>query len=129
MQTLPHTAQRAAGPPSQLRAPGLALLARPSPSRAMGPIVLSGILAAVGCSKPATQGYECRCEYLTDTDVPGIQDVRVCAGESEDPKPIAAECAASLGVGQVERCTCPESSEPCGGAKCEQAAARDTASQ
>lgn len=78
----------------------------------------------VACSKPATQSYECRCEYLTDTDLPGVQDVRVCAAVDEDPKPIAAECATGLGVGQVERCTCPESPEPCGGPKCEQAAAR-----
>lgn len=82
-------------------------------------------LVASGCAKPATQSYECRCEYTTDTDVPGVQDVRVCAAEGEDPKPIAAECATDLGVGQVGKCTCPEVAEPCDGPKCEQAAARD----
>lgn len=86
-----------------------------------------GVLALfAACSKPAPLGYECRCTYLTDTDVPGVQDVRVCAAEGADPKPIAAECTQSLGVGQVEKCECPSAAEACDGPPCEQAAARSS---
>lgn len=84
-----------------------------------------GVVAA--CGPPDQKlGYECRCDYVTDTDVPGVQDVRVCAGEKEDPKNVAGECAQGLGVGQVTTCTCPPSKDPCDGPACEQAAAKES---
>ncbi len=91
------------------------------PALAAAP-ALAVTLAACNDPKPS-HSYECRCEYVTDTDVPGIQDVRVCVPEGTDPRSTAAECAQGLGVGHVDRCTCPASTEPCTGPACEQAAA------
>lgn len=85
-------------------------------------LALTVTIPACDDAKPS-HSYECRCEYVTDTDVPGIQDVRVCVPEGTDPKSAAAECAQGLGVGHVDRCTCPASNEPCTGPTCEQAAA------
>lgn len=82
----------------------------------MGPLVstrLWGVALAVvsfpGCEAPRREIAFCRCTYLTDTDVPGVQEVEVCSewdGAQNDGEARAAECAGAMGVGHVERCAC-----------------------
>lgn len=103
-----------------------------SPPRCLNLTEMAGVMLlitlAAGCSsEPATQSYECHCDYLTDTDGVGVIDVRVCVAESANPVPRAAECAQGQGVGQVNGCKCPGVAEPCIGEVCEQAAARPSA--
>ncbi len=87
-------------------------------------VAVALVIGAAACSDPATTSYECRCDYVTDTDVPGVLDVRVCVGPKDDPAPRAAECAQAQGVGAVSSCKCPQPGEVCSGQVCEQAAAR-----
>jgi len=96
-------------------------------SRWLLAVSLAAVAACAACGpRDQKMSYECRCDYVTDTDVPGVQDVRVCAGANEEPKSVASECAQGLGVGQVNGCMCPASKDPCDGPACEQAAAKES---
>lgn len=100
----------------------------PWPCRALVVLSLVGVGGPVGCdSRVPTQAYVCHCSYTTDTDVPGVLDVRVCVAPGDAPVGAAGECAVGMGVGHVEVCRCEDEPTACVGDRCEQAAQRDPA--
>ncbi|MBL9024651.1 MAG: hypothetical protein JNL21_20820 [Myxococcales bacterium] len=80
-------------------------------------LVLS-IGLATGCVNTPREAFDCSCQYLTDTDVPGEQRAAVCVDSGAAPEGAAAECVAGMGVGHVERCTCDKSERVCASERC-----------
>ncbi len=97
-----------------------------SPFRASNRWVLSVACSLwVACDAgPPRLLHSCRCDYLTDTDVPGQLAVDVCASTQPKAEDDAVECSAAMGVGHAERCVCTASTESCAASLCQQTAAR-----
>lgn len=82
---------------------------------ALAALILS---LAVGCEAHPREAFDCRCQYLTDTDVPGEQATPVCVERGGSPESAASECVSGMGVGHVEKCACQKADRPCGAARC-----------
>lgn len=83
-----------------------------------GRILLLLLLSPVGCETPPREAFDCRCHYLTDTDVPGDQKASVCVERGAAPESVGSECVSGMGVGHVEACACERADRPCGAARC-----------
>jgi hypothetical protein len=94
---------------------------RASPLALVAAIV--GSTTLVACDEPARVEASCRCSYTTDTDVPGVIDVVVCA-EPAGASAEGADCATALGVGHVERCACETTADACAKRACGHATER-----
>lgn len=81
------------------------------------------LLVACDAGAPR-QVYACRCDYVTDMDVPGQLLVDVCAASQPKAEDEAVECSTAMGVGHAERCVCAISNEACAASLCQQTAAR-----
>lgn len=77
------------------------------------------LLLAAGCeTRTPREAYDCTCNYLTDTDVPGEQKTAVCVEQGKQPESAASECVAGMGVGHIEKCTCTKQARPCAEKTC-----------
>jgi hypothetical protein len=77
------------------------------------------LLAALGgCDRGGSGGaplgtFRCRCNTLTDTDVPGTKDVYVCTQTEERALAKAKSCAQGRTQLTVQSCKCGVVSESC----------------
>ena len=81
---------------------------------------LIAALVASACDRGAARdAFDCTCNYLTDTDVPGEQTTPVCVEPGKRPESAASDCVAGMGVGQVEKCSCTRTERVCSAGACE----------
>lgn len=76
-----------------------------------------------GIAAPSERGlYDCTCDYLTDTDLTGLERVRVCADDLDEAVQRGRGCAYRHAPGTVSRCTCvPDRKYDCADDECRSA--------
>jgi hypothetical protein len=86
---------------------------------------LALVTSAGGCDQARRTRFDCSCNYITDTDVPGSVAVSICAKDATQAIELGGDCATSLGVGLAQGCTCRTEGQPCAREACQQTAALD----
>ncbi|MBM4357082.1 MAG: hypothetical protein FJ096_03140 [Deltaproteobacteria bacterium] len=77
--------------------------------RALGfAVVVRVLVGALGCEArgPATHGFACTCDALTDTDQATEVVVAVCLEAPTNPEEVARGQASTVGRMPVSRCRC-----------------------
>lgn len=68
--------------------------------------VASLLSATSGCSRGASDTFDCTCSYFTDFDDASKQEVTICAPSQERAETYARGCAQGAAHAPVQSCSC-----------------------